>query len=93
MWSSPASRSTPFAIPCLDPEPETVRARIARARVGEMIARGWRAVGPAEEGCVLMEGPDPDGGPEPLGAYAVPLASAAWERAVARLEERFAHAA
>lgn len=65
---------------------ETVRARIPRARVAEMLERGWLILGPGGEGCLLMEGPEPDGAPAPLGRHLVPLASAAWDRAVARLE-------
>lgn len=34
-----------------------VRAFIARTRVAEMKSRGWRVLGPGEEGSLLMEGP------------------------------------
>ena len=41
-----------------------VRALISRTRVAEMKSRGWRVVGPGEEGSFLMEGPQLGGGPE-----------------------------
>jgi hypothetical protein len=34
-----------------------IRAFIARTRVAEMKSRGWRVLGPGEEGSLLMEGP------------------------------------
>ncbi|MBY6266176.1 hypothetical protein EI613_30330 [Azospirillum sp. 412522] len=37
--------------------PDHVRAFIARTRVAEMKSRGWRVLGPGEEGSLLMEGP------------------------------------
>ncbi|WP_372398851.1 hypothetical protein ABMY26_19590 [Azospirillum sp. HJ39] len=40
-----------------DLAPDHVRAFISRARVGEMKSRGWRVLGPGEEGSLLMEGP------------------------------------
>ncbi|ALG71352.1 hypothetical protein VY88_01690 [Azospirillum thiophilum] len=40
-----------------DLAPDHVRAFISRARVGEMKSRGWRTLGPGEEGSLLMEGP------------------------------------
>lgn len=40
-----------------------VRAFIAKARVAEMKGRGWRVVGPGEEGSLLMEGPQLGGAP------------------------------
>ena len=39
---------------------ETVQAWIDIRRMREMSELGWRLCGPAEETCVLMEGPDPD---------------------------------
>lgn len=67
---------------------DTVRAYIARNRVAEMRARGWRLLGPGGEGMVLMEGPDPDAdGADALddGATPPPLAHL-WLRALERLE-------
>lgn len=40
-----------------DLAPDHVRAFIARTRVAEMKSRGWRVLGPGEEGSFLMEGP------------------------------------
>ena len=40
-----------------DLAPDHVRAFIARTRVAEMKSRGWRVLGPGEEGSILMEGP------------------------------------
>ncbi|PWC39727.1 hypothetical protein [Azospirillum sp. TSO35-2] len=40
-----------------DLAPEHIRAFIARTRVADMKSRGWRVLGPGEEGSVLMEGP------------------------------------
>lgn len=40
-----------------DLAPDHVRAFIARTRVAEMKSRGWRVLGPGEEGSLLMEGP------------------------------------
>ncbi|MBP2294242.1 hypothetical protein [Azospirillum rugosum] len=40
-----------------------VRAFIAKARVAEMKGRGWRVIGPGEEGSLLMEGPQLGGAP------------------------------
>lgn len=71
---------------------ETVRARIARGRVAEMLARGWILLGPAEDGTMLMEGPEPDAAPQSIGRWTSAIADAAWECAVARLEARL-HAA
>ncbi len=43
-----------------------IRALISRTRVAEMKSRGWRIVGPGEEGSLLMEGPQFGGKPERL---------------------------
>ncbi|CAO3423765.1 hypothetical protein [Azospirillum endophyticum] len=40
-----------------DLAPDHVRAFIARTRVAELKSRGWRVLGPGEEGSILMEGP------------------------------------
>lgn len=73
---------------------ETVRAPIARARVGEMLARGWRLAGPAEESVVWMEGPVPDGRPQPIANPLAALMARAWDRAATRdAEEPFSVAA
>ncbi|HRJ60254.1 MAG TPA: hypothetical protein PKZ99_03650, partial [Azospirillaceae bacterium] len=37
-----------------------VEAWIARGRMKEMQAKGWRALGPIREDAVWMRGPDPD---------------------------------
>ncbi len=80
-------------------EADAVRAYIARGRVAEMLARGWRILGPQEESAVLMEGPDPapaEAAPQRLGALAASVMENAWERATARrdeMEPRWARAA
>lgn len=56
----------------------SVEAWVARGRMKEMQAKGWRALGPIREDTVWMRGPDPDAGPKdgvwkPL---AVPAAAA-----------------
>lgn len=66
---------------------ENVKAYISRKRVAEMLARGWTILGPGGEGMLLMEGPDPDGMPEPLESLARPLIGRVWLRAMERLEE------
>ena len=68
-------------------ESETVKAFIARARVSEMLARGWTIVGPGEEGTLLMQGPDLDGTPQPLESLMQPLTGRAWLRAMEGLRE------
>lgn len=45
-----------------------VRAFISKTRVAEMKAKGWRVVGPGEEGSLLMEGPQPGGAPVRIAA-------------------------
>lgn len=73
---------------------ETVRAPIARARVGEMLARGWRLAGPAEESVVWMEGPAPDGRPQSIATSVAGLMARAWDRTATRnAEEPFSVAA
>lgn len=78
---------------------ETVRAPIARARVGEMLARGWRLASPAkespaEETVVWMEGPAPDGRPQPIANPLAAVIARAWDRAATReAEEPFSVAA
>lgn len=71
----------------------TARCLIAKPRVAEMQARGWTVVGPGEEGTLLMEGPEFDGGFQPLARFAAPTVEAAWERAMERLNRRLARAA
>lgn len=67
---------------------ETVKAYIARNRMPEMLARGWKVLGPGGEGMLLMEGPDPDEHePESLESLTQPLIGRAWLRAMERLEE------
>lgn len=44
-----------------------VRCRIARGRVGEMLARGWILLDTADESWVMMEGPELGGETVPLG--------------------------
>ena len=66
---------------------ETVKAYISRKRVTEMLARGWTILGPGGEGMLLMEGPDPDGEPEPLESFIRPLVGRDWLRAMERLDE------
>ena len=39
-----------------------IEAWVARRRVKEMQAKGWRALGPIRDDAVWMEGPDPDAG-------------------------------
>lgn len=70
-----------------------IEAWIARGRVKEMQARGWRTLGPIRDGAVWMRGPDPDAaapdmaGPAQLAA-ALPAAAIAATRRL-----RHAHAA
>ncbi|AWK87114.1 hypothetical protein [Azospirillum thermophilum] len=63
-----------------------VRSFIARPRVAEMQARGWRIVGPGEEGSLLMEGPQPGGRPEPVGLFVGDLFDEMIARALARAD-------
>ncbi|MGQ9366764.1 hypothetical protein [Azospirillum sp. ST 5-10] len=71
---------------------DRVRARIAKPRVAEMLARGWDVLGPAGEGMLLMEGPDPDlqpsPAPSPMAAFARPLLGRAQLRAHAAARGR-----
>ena len=73
---------------------DRVRARIAKGRAADMLARGWTLVGPAEEGVLLMGGPDPDleptPAPSPMAAFARPLLSRARTRALAHTGRRAA---
>lgn len=65
-----------------------IRAFIARTRVAEMKSRGWRVLGPGEEGSLLMEGPMPTGRAavpeEPIGGLFGDLIARAMARADAR---------
>jgi hypothetical protein len=65
-----------------------VRAFIARTRVSEMKSRGWRVLGPGEEGSLLMEGPMLAGRTAaldaPIGGLFDDLVARALERADAR---------
>lgn len=65
-----------------------VRAFIARTRVAEMKSRGWRVLGPGEEGSLLMEGPMLASRAavleEPIGGLFDDLFARALERADAR---------
>lgn len=62
-----------------------IRALISRTRVAEMKSRGWRVLGPGEEGSLLMEGPQFAGKPErlehPIGDVFGDLVARALERA------------
>ncbi|MBK1836643.1 hypothetical protein JHL17_04390 [Azospirillum sp. YIM B02556] len=68
--------------------PDHVRAFIARTRVAELKSRGWRVLGPGEEGSILMEGPLLAGRTEtadsPIGGMFDDLVARALERADAR---------
>lgn len=46
-----------------------VRCRIARGRVGEMLACGWVILDTADESWVTMEGPELGGETAPLGRF------------------------
>ncbi|WP_244433834.1 hypothetical protein [Azospirillum sp. B506] len=65
-----------------------IRAFIARTRVSEMKSRGWRVLGPGEEGSLLMEGPMPAGRSTlleaPIGGVFEDLIACALQRADAR---------
>ncbi|MDQ2105577.1 hypothetical protein [Azospirillum isscasi] len=61
-----------------------VRAFISKTRVAEMKAKGWRVVGPGEEGSLLMEGPQPGGTPVRMAA----LVNGLFDDLVARALER-----
>ncbi|SMH52024.1 hypothetical protein [Azospirillum agricola] len=64
--------------------PDHTRALISRTRVAEMKSRGWRVVGPGEEGSLLMEGPQfarPDPLERPMGSLFDDLIARALERA------------
>ncbi|MCW2236241.1 hypothetical protein [Azospirillum canadense] len=61
-----------------------VRAFIAKARVAEMKAQGWRIVGPGEEGSVLMEGPQLGGAPVRMAS----LVNDLFDEMIARALER-----
>ncbi|KAA0581298.1 hypothetical protein FZ983_10195 [Azospirillum sp. B21] len=71
-----------------DLAPDHVRAFIARTRVAEMKSRGWRVLGPGEEGSILMEGPMLASRTEvldaPIGGVFDDLIARAMERADAR---------
>lgn len=41
---------------------EMVEAWVARGRMKEMQAKGWRALGPIRDDAVWMRGPDPEAG-------------------------------
>lgn len=65
-----------------------VEAWIARGRMREMMAKGWRALGPIRDDAVLMSGPDPDlcpdlevRSPVSLGRVAMGLAAVRRARA------------
>lgn len=74
-----------------------IEAWIARGRVKEMQARGWRTLGPIRDGAVWMRGPDPDAAaPDMAGDMAGPvqLAAALPAAAIAATRRlRNAHAA
>lgn len=64
-----------------DADGQAVEAWIARGRMKEMQAKGWRALGPIRDDAVWMRGPDPDMGLEdavwkPLAVPAAALAAA-----------------
>lgn len=61
---------------------DVIEAWIARGRMKEMQAKGWRALGPIRDDAVWMRGPDPDdpdagdGSPGTWKRLAVPAAAA-----------------
>lgn len=59
-----------------------VEAWVARGRMKEMQAKGWRALGPIREDAVWMRGPDPDMAleEEVWKPLTVPAAAAAAQR-------------
>lgn len=63
-----------------------VRALIARSRVAELQAQGWRIVGPGEEGSLMMEGPQAGGSPQRLGRLVDDLFDDLVAAAIARAE-------
>lgn len=65
-----------------------VRALIARSRVAELQAQGWRIVGPGEEGSLTMEGPQAGGTPQRLGRLVDDLFDDLVAAAIARAEAR-----
>ena len=65
---------------------DVIEAWIARGRMKEMQAKGWRALGPIRDDAVWMRGPDPDDsgmGDRVLGAWK-PLATPAAALALRR---------
>lgn len=75
-----------------DADGQAVEAWIARGRMKEMQAKGWRALGPIRDDAVWMRGPDPDMAvaDEVWKPLAVPAAAAA--AAAQRLRSRAAAA-
>lgn len=69
---------------------DAVEAWIARGRMKEMQAKGWRALGPIRDDAVWMRGPDPDAGLDGADdeAWKPLAASAAAVAAVGRLRLR-----
>lgn len=65
-----------------------VRAFISRGRVAEMKSRGWRIVGPGEEGSLLMEGPQLAGAPVPMASLVDDLFDDLIARALERADAR-----
>lgn len=65
-----------------DANGRAVEAWIARGRMKEMQAKGWRALGPIREDAVWMRGPDPDMAleEEVWKPLTVPAAAAAAQR-------------
>lgn len=59
-----------------------VRARIAKGRVAEMLARGWAVLDSRPESWTMMEGPEIDGTPEPapesIGSLIPPMLAEFW---------------
>lgn len=62
----------------LVPDGPLVRARIAKGRVAEMLARGWSVLDPGPESWTLMEGPEVDSAPEPIGSLIPPMLAEFW---------------
>lgn len=60
------------------PDGPLVRARIAKGRVTEMLARGWAVLDSGHESWTVMEGPETDSTPEPIGAIVPPMLAEFW---------------
>lgn len=56
-----------------------VRARIAKGRVREMLARGWNVLDPTPESWTLMEGPEVDSVVQPFDDVLIPMLARLWK--------------